>query len=89
MLKSLIKIAKTAFLSPKGTISSKRLTGFLMITEAGFLTAYAVFMKLHFGKLIDENIVKLIETLYYCGAGLLGTTIFEKKFKSLNDETKS
>lgn len=86
--KLLVKLFKTAFISPKGTISSKRLTGFLMITEAGFLIAYAVFMKLHFGKMIDDNIVSLVNSLIYGGSGLLGATIFEKKFKPMQNETK-
>lgn len=89
MFQNFIKLVKSIFLSPKGTVSSKRLAGFLMLTEAGFLTAYAVFMKLHFGKTIDENIVSLVNSLHYGGVGLLGSTIFEKKFKSLTDESKS
>lgn len=78
---------KLTFLSPKGTVSSKRLIGFLMITEAGFLIAYSVFMKLHFGKTLDENLVSLLSSLLYTGGGLIGATIFEKKFKKIKNES--
>ncbi len=70
MLKLLLKfykLFKLTFLSPKGTVSSKRLIGFLMITEAGFLIAYSVFMKLHFDKSLDENLVSLLSSLLYTG----------------------
>ena len=89
MLKLLLKLYnlfKSTFLSPKGTVSSKRLIGFLMITEAGFLIAYSVFMKLHFGKTLDENLVNLLNSLLYIGGGLVGATIFVKKFKTKKNE---
>jgi len=76
-------IFKSTFLSPKGTVSSKRLVGFLMVTEAGFLIAYAVFMKLHFGRTLDDYLVSLLNTLLLTGSGLIGSTIFEKKFKKI------
>ena len=38
----MIEIIKSVFLSPRGTVSSKRLTGFLMITLAGFLIALGI-----------------------------------------------
>lgn len=81
-------ILKSTFLSPRGTISSKRLAGFLMITEGGFLIAYAVFMKLHFGKTLDDYLVNLINTLLLTGSGLLGATIFEKQFKNNKNDKK-
>ena len=56
LLLKFYNLFKLTFLSPKGTVSSKRLIGFLMITEAGFLIAYSVFMKLHFDKTLDENL---------------------------------
>jgi hypothetical protein len=77
---------KLTFLSPKGTVSSKRLIGFLMITEAGFLIAYSVFMKLHFDKSLDDQLVSLLSSLLYTGGGLIGATIFEKKFKKIKNE---
>lgn len=86
LLLKLYNLFKTTFLSPKGTVSSKRLIGFLMITEAGFLIAYSVFMKLHFGKTLDENLVNLLNSLLYTGGGLVGATIFEKKFKTIKNE---
>lgn len=58
-----------------------------MITEAGFLIAYSVFMKLHFGKTLDENLVSLLNTLLFTGSGLVGATIFEKKFKTIKNES--
>ena len=89
MFQSFISLAKSTFPSPKGTISSKRLVGFLMITEAGFLTAYALIMKVHFDSSIDDNIVSLVNSLHYGGSALIGSTILEKKFKQPeNDVTK-
>ena len=87
LLLKLYKLFKSTFLSPKGTVSSNRLVGFLMITEAGFLIAYSVFMKLHFGKTLDENLVNLLSSLLYTGGGLLGATIFEKNFKNNKNDT--
>lgn len=87
LLLKFYNLFKLTFLSPKGTVSSKRLIGFLMITEAGFLIAYSVFMKLHFGKTLDENLVSLLNTLLFTGSGLIGATIFEKKFKKIKNES--
>lgn len=86
LLLKFYNLFKLTFLSPKGTVSSKRLIGFLMITEAGFLIAYSVIMKLHFGKTLDENLVDLLNTLLFTGSGLIGATIFEKKFKKIENE---
>jgi hypothetical protein len=88
LVKLLTKIFKTAFISPKGTISSKRLTGFLMITLGGFLTAYSILMNIHFSKIIAKESVELIMSLYGFGSGLIGSTIFEKKFKPMQNETE-
>lgn len=87
LLLKLYNLFKTTFLSPKGTVSSKRLIGFLMITEAGFLIFYAVIMKLHFDKTLDDQLVSLLSSLLYTGGGLVGATIFEKKFKTIKNES--
>ena len=86
LLLKFYNLFKLTFLSPKGTVSSKRLIGFLMITEAGFLIAYSVFMKLHFYKSLDDQLVSLLSSLLYTGGGLIGATIFEKKFKKIKNE---
>lgn len=74
---------KSVFLSPRGTLSSKRLTGFLMITLAGFLIAFGIMQSRDF----TANLTGLVRDLIYGGVALLGSTVFEKKFKlTKNDQ---
>ena len=74
----MIEIFKSMFLSPSGTLSSKRATGFMMITLAGFLVSYCI---LHKTELTPNN-TGLVRDLIYGGVALVGSTIFEKKFKN-------
>jgi len=76
------KLIKTMLISPNGTLSSKRTIGFLMITLAGFLISYSILKNTD----LTTNISGLIRDLIYGGVTLVGSTIFEKKFK--NDKTK-
>lgn len=69
---------KSVFISPSGTISSKRLTGFLMITLAGALITYSALKNIEF----NINLTGLIRDMIYGGVALVGSTIFEKKFKN-------
>lgn len=73
---------KSVFLSPRGTLSSKRLTGFLMITLAGFLIWFGIMKNQEF----TANLTGLVRDLIYGGVALLGSTVFEKKFKSGKNE---
>jgi hypothetical protein len=77
-IKKFFKIISTLFVSPKGTLSSKRATGFLMVSLAGYLIAIACLNN----KEIQANNTTLIRDLIYGGVGLVGSTIFEKKFKN-------
>ena len=78
----MIDLLKSVFLSPRGTISSKRLTGFLMITLAGFLIAFGIMETKDF----TANLTGLVRDLIYGGVALLSSTVFEKKFKSPENE---
>jgi hypothetical protein len=78
----MINLIKTMFVTPGGTLSSKRTIGFLMITLAGFLISYSILKNTD----LTTNISGLIRDLIYGGVTLVGSTIFEKKFK--NDKTK-
>jgi hypothetical protein len=78
----MIELLKSVFLSPRGTISSKRLTGFLMITLAGFLITHSILD----GVELTPNNTGLVRDLIYGGVALVGSTIFEKKFKNTNNE---
>ena len=78
----MIELLKSVFLSPRGTISSKRLTGFLMITLAGFLIAFGIMQSKDF----TSNLTGLVRDLIYGGVALLSSTVFEKKFKSGENE---
>lgn len=78
----MIEILKTTFISPRGTISSKRLTGFLMITLAGALITYSALTNIEF----NNNLTGLVRDMIYGGVALVGSTIFEKKFKDLQNE---
>lgn len=81
----MFEIFKTMFLSPQGTLSSKRATGFLMISLAGFLIAYSILEKTE----LTPNNTGLVRDLIYGGVALVGSTIFEKKFKnSEKNDTK-
>ena len=80
----MIDILKSVFLSPKGTLSSKRLTGFLMITLASFLIAFGIMQSKDF----TANLTGLVRDLIYGGVALLSSTVFEKKFKSGENEQK-
>lgn len=71
------KSIKTMFISPNGTLSSKRTIGALMIFFAGFVLIYALLNKV----ILDNNITSLIRDMVYGGVALVGSTIFEKKFK--------
>ena len=99
----MIGLLKSVFLSPKGTISSKRLTGFLMITLAGFLIALGIIKTFYFDnsatcpasipaiigitcKDFSPNLTGLVRDLIYGGVALLSSTVFEKKFKSPENE---
>lgn len=73
----MIEALKTTFISPRGTISSKRLTGFLMITLAGALITYSALRNVEF----NTNLTGLVRDMIYGGVALVGSTIFEKKFK--------
>jgi hypothetical protein len=68
---------KTLFISPRGTLSSKRVTGFLMICLASFLLTYCVIK----GQDLQTNNSGVARDLIYGGVALVGSTIFEKKFK--------
>jgi hypothetical protein len=74
----MFEIFKSMFLSPKGTLSSKRTTGFLMITLAGFLITHSILD----GVELTPNNTGLVRDLIYGGVALVGSTIFEKKFKN-------
>lgn len=78
----MIDLLKSVFLSPRGTVSSKRLTGFLMITLAGFLIAFGIMQRKDF----TANLTGLVRDLIYGGVALLSSTVFEKKFKSPENE---
>lgn len=78
----MIDLLKSVFLSPRGTISSKRLTGFLMITLAGFLIWFGIMQNKDF----TANLTGLIRDLIYGGVALLSSTVFEKKFKTPENE---
>lgn len=80
----MIEALKSVFISPRGTISSKRLTGFLMITLAGALITYATLNGID----LNVNITGLIRDMIYGGVALVGSTIFEKKFKERKNETQ-
>lgn len=78
----MIELLKSVFLGPRGTLSSKRLTGFLMITLAGFLIAFGIMQSRDF----TANLTGLVRDLIYGGVALLGSTVFEKKFKLTKNE---
>jgi 4-hydroxybenzoate polyprenyltransferase len=71
------KSLKTMFISPSGTLSSKRTIGSLMIFFASFLLVYVLLNNIT----LDSNVTGLIRDMIYGGAALVGSTIFEKKFK--------
>lgn len=71
------KSIKTMFISPNGTLSSKRTIGSLMIFFASFLLVYVLLNKIT----LDNNVTGLIRDMIYGGVALVGSTIFEKKFK--------
>ena len=77
-IKKFFKTIFSLFVSPQGTLSSKRLTGFLMISLAGYLIYNACLKE----KEIQANNTTLIRDLIYGGVGLVGSTIFEKRFKN-------
>jgi len=74
------KLIKTMLISPNGTLSSKRVIGFLMITLSGFLITYATVKNTD----LTTNVTGLIRDLIYGGVALVGSTIFEKRFKNGN-----
>lgn len=78
----MIDLLKSVFLSPRGTLSSKRLTGFLMITLASFLIWFGIMKNQEF----TANLTGLVRDLIYGGVALLGSTVFEKKFKLTKNE---
>lgn len=80
----MIEALKSVFISPRGTISSKRLTGFLMISLAGALITYATLNTID----LNVNLTGLIRDLIYGGVALVGSTIFEKNFKKQKNETQ-
>ena len=69
-------------ISPNGTLSSKRVIGFLMISLSGFLITYSIIKNTD----LTVNVAGLVRDLIYGGVALVGSTIFEKRFK--NDNTK-
>ena len=71
------KSIKTMFISPNGTLSSKRTIGSLMIFFASFLLVYVLLNNIT----LDNNVTGLIRDMIYGGVALVGSTIFEKKFK--------
>lgn len=77
-----MKKLKTIFISPRGTLSSKRTIGFLMITLASFLVTYCVIR----GVDLQSNNSIIVSHLIYGGVALVGSTIFENKFKNDNDD---
>jgi hypothetical protein len=76
------KLIKTMLISPNGTLSSKRVIGFLMISLSGFLITYSIIKNTD----LTVNVAGLVRDLIYGGVALVGSTIFEKRFK--NDNTK-
>lgn len=73
------------FVSPKGTLSSKRITGYLMISLAGFLIFYSALFQVEF----NNNLTSLIADLIYGGVALLGSTVLEKKFKQIENNNEN
>ena len=74
------RLIKTMLISPNGTLSSKRVIGFLMISLSSFLITYAIVKNID----LTANISGLIRDLIYGGVALVGSTIFEKRFKNGN-----
>jgi hypothetical protein len=69
-IKKFFKIIFSLFVSPHGTLSSKRTTGFLMISLAGYLIYTACLKE----KEIQANNTTLIRDLIYGGVGLVGSS---------------
>ena len=89
MLRLVCTVCNRAFSSPRGTLSSKRIAGAILLTSAilkGFIVITAWI--LHKNE-IPATIIQIIDAELMAGTAALGSTIFEKKFKTSepsNDE---
>lgn len=82
MIKVILKIFDRIFASPRGTISSKRLLAFLIATHAaGFQNYYAI-LKTD----IPPNLTSLVREEWMLVGVLVGSTLFEKKFKNNKED---
>ena len=82
MISQLCNICNRAFSSPRGTLSSKRIAGAILLTSAiakGFVVIGAwMFYKNE----VPSAIIQIIDAELMAGTAALGSTIFEKKFKT-------
>lgn len=82
MISQLCNICNRAFSSPRGTLSSKRIGGAILLTSAiakGFVVIGAwIFYKIE----VPSAIVHIIDAELMAGITALTSTVFEKKFKT-------
>ena len=88
MLKLICQICNRAFSSPRGTLSSKRIGGAVLLTSAitkGFIVIVAwIFYKNE----VPSAIIQIINAELLAGTTALGLTLGETKFKTIekNDQ---
>lgn len=82
MISQLCNICNRAFSSPRGTLSSKRIGGAILLTSAIFKGFVVIAAWIFFKNKIPSEIIQIIDAELMAGTAALGSTIFEKKFKT-------
>lgn len=82
MLNHLCSICNRAFSSPRGTLSSKRIGAAVLLSSAIFKGFLVIAAWIFFKNKIPPEIIQIIDAELMAGTAALGSTIFEKKFKT-------
>lgn len=82
MFKILAAICNRAFSSPRGMLSSKRIGGAILLSSAIFKGFIVIAFWMYYRSDIPLTIVQIIEAELMAGTATIGSTIFEKKFKT-------
>lgn len=81
MFEFICQVCNRAFSSTRGTLSSKRIGGAILLTSAIFKGFIVIGVWIYLKLEIPAAIVQIIDAELIAGAAALGSTIFEKKFK--------
>lgn len=82
VFKSICQICNRAFSSPRGTLSSKRIGGAVLLSSAIFKGFIVIAAWIFYKNDVPSEIIQIISAELLAGTTALGLTLGETKFKT-------